>query len=487
MTTVGAPPPRLALDGIVKSFDGNEVLHGVSLSVAAGEFVGLVGPNGAGKSTLIKILDGVYTADSGTITIDGKRVEQRELGEHVGVVHQSLGLVETMTVADNICLALPPQRAVGPLLSPRRERVLVREALDLVGMRNVHGRDLVSDLALGERALVAVARLLARGANIVIVDEVTSALPQADVDMLLDRLKRRAATGATIIMVSHRLAEIVTATDRQVVLVDGRVAADTRGALRDVEQLAQLMSSHEAATSGASGPSSVPTASPPPRGEELLVLDAAHSGIYGPFSLSVRAGEAVGVTGPLGMGLYAVAYLASGLTSPDAGEARLGTARPGFVVPDRETEGTFPEETVQTNMTIASLRRWRGKFGLLHSAVERAAAAEQRDRLHVVPPSLRTRQKLLSGGNQQKVLFGRALLCQTKVLVLCEPTRGIDVATRRQIYQLIGELKGDGYAILIVSTDAEDLLAVCDRVGIVDDGALESVMPISEMALAKVV
>lgn len=474
--------PLVTVDGIVKSFNGNEVLHGISLDFVRGEFVGLMGPNGAGKSTLIKILDGVYRPDQGRILIDGRVADQAERARKIGVVHQNLGLVDSMTVWENLCLALPPQYAVRPLLSFRRERELVRHALGQVGLDESLIRKRVGALSLGEKTMVAVARLLARGAELIIVDEVTSALPPNEATWLVDTLRHQARSGSTIVMVSHRLSEIVGAADRQVVIVDGRVVADTRTSLLDIKELTDLMTPE-----GNEGASAVDSSRPLRVGETVLEMRDAYSQTAGPFNFTVSAGEVVGLTGPIGFGLYSIAYLASGFERARRGAVEMSDRGVGFLPPDRETEGNFDEDPVLWNMTVASLNRFSGPFGLLKAAEERSKATEMHTRLAVVPQDLYAKQRTLSGGNQQKVLFGRALLQGSRLLVLCEPTRGIDVVTRQQIYRLIRDLKSEGHAILIISTDAEDLLSVADRVGIMQGSALPRLVTIDELDLASII
>jgi ribose transport system ATP-binding protein len=449
--------PLLSLENVTKSFDATQALRGVSLTIGAGEFVGLVGPNGAGKSTLIKILDGVYAPDGGTITAG-----------RIGVVHQDLGLIESLTVTENLRLGQPPLCSVPPLLSASRERDFCREALRAVGLREDLAHRSVERLSLGERTLVAIARTLARGAELIVVDEATSTLPPRESGWLIDTLKARKLAGAAVLMVSHKLAEILGCADRCVVLVDGQVTADEPIERVDLATLTRLMSrgSHQEA-----GPERVRRV---PAGPPLLSLAGASTALAGPFTLDVHAGEIVGVTGLVGSGLYELALLASGRARPAIGSVRTAPGvRVGLLPPDRSAQANFPAESVAWNLTIGGLRRWRTRAGTLNHSAELGAARALAGELDVSPPNVSARMAALSGGNQQKVLIGRMLLAQSSAqagcVVLCEPTRGVDVGARADIYRLIRQLAARGIGVLIVSSDTEDLLTLADRVGVVEN------------------
>ncbi len=479
--TVGSGAPLLSLQNIVKSFEGTQALRGVSLDIRAGEFVGLVGPNGAGKSTLIKILDGVYAPDSGTIRVDG--VPQSVSGGHlpgVGVVHQDLALVGTLTVTENLRLGMPALHSVGPFLSPSKEHDFCSAALTAVGLSPDLANKSLERLSLGERTLVAIARTFAQGAALVVVDEATSALSPRESLWLIDTLKARKRGGAAVLMVSHKLSEILDATDRCVVLVDGRVQGDVTTAHTDLGTLTRLMS--PVRDGQVQVAQQRERTSERPHTEPVLVMDGACVKEAGPFTLDVRRGEIVGVTGLVGSGLYELAMLASGRTRPTSGSVLLDDAGDvGLLPPDRGTQGNFPAETVAWNLTIGSLRRWRRRSGLLDLEGEVVDAQRRIEDLEVRPARGRARQASLSGGNQQKVLLGRVLLQTASFMVLCEPTRGVDVRARAEIYRLVNELPAQGIAVLVVSSDTEDLLALADRVGVVEQGRCSETWPVDEL------
>jgi ribose transport system ATP-binding protein len=470
--------PTLALEGVTKSFGAATVLHGIDLHIGPGEFVGLMGPNGAGKSTLIKILGGVHPASGGTIRVGGTVVPSLADRADVGFIHQDLGLVEAMTVLDNLRLGERPLRRMGLFLDRGAERAAGLAALERVGLAWALDEP-VAALAPGEQALVAIARAFARGARILFVDESTSTLPPADADRVIAALRESAAKGATIVMVTHKLHEILDATDRVVVLIDGRLAADPRTAGMDRAALVDVLLQHEAAKverpeQEAGGASA--------GGDPVLEIAGAYAGRAGPVDLALRPGEVLGLTGLAGSGLHDIAFLAHGTLAPTRGTVRRAPgARVALVPPHRETQGGFDELSVHENITIGALDRWTSRVRRLATGRARRDSEEIAARLNVQPPGVDTPFGVLSGGNKQKVIFGRALLQDPAVYVLCEPTRGVDVGTRSEIYGLVAELRDSGAAVLVVTSDSEDLFAVCDAVAVVEDGRLSERRPIENM------
>jgi ribose transport system ATP-binding protein len=466
----------LEVTGLTKSFGPNRVLKGISIAVDEGEFVGLMGPNGAGKSTLVKILAGVYRASSGDVKVGGHAAGS--LGENslVGFVHQDLGLADGLTIAENLSLGTPRRSLFGPILDKRAERAAARAALGRVGLA-LHPDALVGELTLGEKALVAVARVFDRGARILVIDETTSTLSPADANRVITSLKASAKSGAAVIMVTHKLAEILNATDRVLIIVDGELVADapTRGL--DRAALVRMLRQHESAAPDEARSGGRPA-------EVLLELRDAQVGILRSLNLKLTAGEVVGISGLPGSGLHDIAFAMNGNLKLRRGEVLL--ARPGIkralVPPHRETQSGFLGLTVRENMALSALHSWRRMNSLLDPRPEKRDCRRVMATLNVQPPRLDNEYDTLSGGNKQKVIFGRALLSRPDVYILCEPTRGVDVGTRSEIYRLIRELAHDGAAILIASSDAEDLFSVCDRVALITGGVLQPLRPISELA-----
>lgn len=473
------PAPELSIRGLSKSFGPNQVLCDVDLTISSGEFLGLMGPNGAGKSTLIKILDGIYPASRGDIILGGDRVESLSGRPDVGFIHQDLGLVEDLSILENLRLGDVPMRLCGPILNRRAEQDAAERALEHVGLDRP-AYTLVEELSAGEKTLVAIARVLDRGASIVFVDEATSTLPPGEARRVIQSLLKMTREGATVIMVTHKLSEILDACQRVAVLLDGRLAADKPTEGLDRDALVRLLLQHEAARAeqeaGGDGHGMGEA------GEVVLELREACGGRAGPVDLTLHAGEVIGVTGLTGSGLHDIAFLAHGSLHPSSGSvvAKKGLKR-ALVPPHRESQGGFPELTVRQNLTISALGRWRTKLRLLATRQEAADSADMIKRLSVRPPQTDIDFDVLSGGNKQKVIFGRALFREPQAYLLCEPTRGVDVATRSEIYRLIRELAEHGSAVLVVSSDLEDLLAVCDRVAAIQDGRLSELRPISAM------
>jgi ribose transport system ATP-binding protein len=451
-----------------KSFGSNRVLHGISLRVEPGELVGLMGPNGAGKSTLVKILDGVYSPDSGEIRLFGKPV--RSLGGRgdVGFIHQDLGLIDDLTIAENMRLGQPTVRLAGPILAHGRERAMARDALSRVSLDLDPGL-LVGELSPGEKTLVAIARALQHGARLLIVDEATSTLSPRDARILLKTLRDLTGEGAAVVMISHKLSEILDTTNRIVVLMDGLITTDEPRADLDRQALAQRLLQHDEI-----GAEQKVAAVP---GEELVSLRGVRRGACGPIDLALRAGEVVGVTGLAGSGLHDLAYLAAGTVEPEAGDVRVRQGvRRAFVPPHRETQGGFSLLNVRDNMTISALSHWADK-GLLALGRERDDALEMIERVGVSPADPDYAFGALSGGNKQKVIFGRVMFTKADLFVLCEPTRGVDVKTRRELYRIIIELRDAGAGVFVVTSDVEDLFAVCDTVSVIIDGTLGALRP----------
>jgi ribose transport system ATP-binding protein len=442
------------VDAVRKRFGATQALDGVTCSFERREFVALLGPNGAGKSTLIKILDGVYDADAGAIRVRGGR-------RGLGVVHQDLGLVEDLTVAENMYLG-----RTGPLVNPRQSAARTERALAAVGLTTIDPHALVSSLSLGQRAMVAVARTFDRGAETVVIDEVTAGLHPHEARWVVEQLRVAAELGATVLMVTHKLDEALGVATRYVVLRDGRVALDAPAQEVTKPRLVEVMARdrREITTPGRD-------ALIVDEADVVCSLEGVYAGPAGPVSLSVAAGTVTALTGPLGSGLHEIAYAAAGLLAPRRGSVVVAKGLRRACVPaHRESEGVFPEDSVEFNVAAGGWRRWRTRAGLLDLRAQRRDCDRAAAALNVTPRRLDATVSDLSGGNQQKALFARALMRDPQLLVLCEPTRGVDVGTRREIYAQVRAIAAQGCAVLVASTDYEDIAALADTVGVLDAG-----------------
>ncbi|MGW9027110.1 ATP-binding cassette domain-containing protein [Streptomyces sp. NPDC055722] len=457
ISTAVLPRPAVRVRGLVKAFGGRTVLGPLDLDIHPGEFVALLGHNGAGKSTLIKILDGVYTADGGELTSSGEGC--------VGVVHQELGLIDGLSVLENLRLGQAPERhRFGPL-NRTAERRKAQETLDRFGLDyDLDAR--VADLAPSDRALLAVARAAAARPRVIVLDETTSVLSTADAADLIRALKEKSPSDIAFVMVTHKLQEALDLATRVVVLRDGVKVCDREVPLPSVEEVTEFLTPEKVATAA------VEHIGADFATEILFEMSEVRHESLGPIDLRIRRGECVAVTGQGGSALTTFAYVAAGKLKPITGTVTVN-ARRAIVPPNREREGALPKLTVRENVALGNLGRWlRGP--LLSLRAERASVSEMISSLGVLPANDQAEQSTLSGGNQQKVIFGRAILSDAEVLILCEPSRGVDVATRRQIYDLMRSLKASGCALLVVATDPQDILATSDRILLMRDGRIES-------------
>ncbi|MEV4420143.1 sugar ABC transporter ATP-binding protein [Patulibacter sp. NPDC049589] len=459
--------PLLSIAGLRKSFGSTPVLRGIDFTARAGQVHGLLGTNGAGKSTMIKVLAGHHDADAGTIDVRDHR--QVDSVGRIGVVHQDLALVDALTVRDNFHLSRRGGLTRAGLVDVRRERGAVTNALRAVNL-DLDPETPLSELTLGTKSLLAVARLLANDADVLLLDEVTAALTRRESSWLLTEMRRLADEGRAVIVVSHRLHEIVEFCDEVTLLRDGSVAyAGPTPDLRGLHAMFESGGARPAREAGAE----------PRTGPVALRLDTVSRGEVGPIDLTVRRGEVVSVVGALSSGLYELGHLAAAATKPASGRRALsgrepGTpARCGFVPEDRKALGILPRLDVAANLTISAERRvfprlWAGP------ASERRSVDVVMDDLSVHPRDPTMKIEDLSGGNQQKVLMGRTQLLDPDLLVLCEPTRGVDVGTRHAIYEYIESARASGAAILVVTIDVDDALAVADRVVVIESGSITS-------------
>ncbi|GHD75726.1 sugar ABC transporter ATP-binding protein [Streptomyces goshikiensis] len=477
--TSPSPPPRpgaeplVRIRGLGKRFGGTVALDGVDLDVHGGSVLALLGPNGAGKSTLIKVLAGVHHADEGEVTVAGHPLGSEAAHRAMSFIHQDLGLVEWMTVAENIALGTGYPRR-GGLISWRRTRRRCDEALRIVaGHLDADAR--IADLAPAERSLVAIARALARRARLFVLDEPTATLPAADCARLFGVLHALRDRGHGILYVSHRLDEVYEVADTFAVLRDGRIVSHGPLAPYGPERLVRDIVGHEPAPRP---PAAAPVsgAGPARRRPPLLSLDGVRTARTGPVSLDLREGEVlamVGLTGAghahLGRALAGALPLLGGRALLDGRPYRPGTVAAalgrgvGFVAANRQEEGCAAELTVRENFLANPRAAGVPAWHWLRPREERAEAAALIERFSVLPRDSEVPIATLSGGNQQKVMLGRALRGEPRLLILEEPTAGVDVGAKASIHRLLDEALAAGLAVLLVSADFEEVADVCHR------------------------
>ncbi|MDH6696431.1 sugar ABC transporter ATP-binding protein [Streptomyces sp. MAA16] len=478
----------LAVTGLGKSFPGVRALSDVYLTVRAGTVHALVGENGAGKSTLIKVLTGVYRPDAGEVVYDGAPVRFATplAAQRAGIstIYQEVNLVPLMSVARNLCLGREPRGRLG-LIDFRRMHREAEEALGRLGLR-VDVRRPLRELGVGAQQMVALARAVAVDARVVVMDEPTSSLEPREVATLFGVIRMLRGQGVAVVYVSHRMDELYEICDEVTVLRDGRVVHTGPLAGLDRLRLVSLMLGREIGEVRAEGLTKFSgthdTAAEPVLTATNLTVRHRLRGV----SLSVRPGEVVGLGGLLGSGRSETAKAIAGALPTDAGRVSVaGTAvRPGstaaairagisLLPEDRKAEGVVPGLSVRENIALAALPSL-SRFGLVDDArIDRIVETFMK-RLRIKAAGPHQKVGELSGGNQQKVLLARWLALHPKVLLLDEPTRGIDVGAKAEVQALIDELADDGLAVLLISSDTEELIEGSDRVVVLKEGVVVS-------------
>ena len=469
--------PLVEIRGVSKAFPGVQALDDVSLAVHAGEVHMLLGQNGAGKSTLIKILYGAYPPDRGEFLVAGRPVrihgpaDARRLG--IACIFQEFSLVPHLSVAQNLWLGREPRGRVPWLvdraaLHARARQVLATLRLDL------DTRTPVSRLGVAQQQMVEIAKALSQQARVLVMDEPTAALSDREIDVLFERIAALRRDGIAIVYISHRLREVFAIGDRISVLRDGRLVAGTRPAETTPRDLVRLMVGREVDTSSRATFCRTP-------GEIVLETRglAAANGVAG-VDIEVRAGEIVGLAGLVGSGRTEVARAIFGADPRTGGEVRLsGTplaggpaaavARGVALVPEsRKHDGLALGHSVQANILLAGLRR-HFPSGWYRRGVAQQVAARLIAQLGVATPSARRAVQYLSGGNQQKVVIGKWIGAGARLYLFDEPTRGIDVGAKAEIYRLLARLVAEGAGVLMISSELSEIVAVCDRAYVMRD------------------
>ena len=472
----------LRMEGVRKRFGATLALDGVALSVSAGEVLSLVGENGAGKSTLMKVLSGAHQPDEGRMWLGGELyapahpLEARRAG--VAMIYQELSLARHMTVMENISLGMEP--VCGPFVKWADVRRRADEAMAQLGRPDIDPGMPIYKLSPAEQQLVEIARAIAIGARVVVLDEPTSSLARNDIERLFELVRRLKTQGLGIIYISHFLEEVRAVCDRFTVLRDGRSVGSGETAATPTEQIIALMVGRDV--------KDLYPRSPRTAGETVLELTDL-AGVVKPAnaSLTLHRGEVFGIAGLIGAGRTELLRAIFGLDPVRRGviqfKAHLGPASPaqqwarglGLVSEDRKMEGLALSLSVADNLTLSSLRP------LVNPSTQAATSQTWIEKLAIRCRGPQQRVGDLSGGNQQKVAMARLLQHGVDVLLFDEPTRGIDVGSKAQIYQLIDELAAAGKAVLIVSSYLPELLGICDRIAVMCKGRLHPARPVSEI------
>ncbi len=487
----------LRVRGVTKTFGGVHALNGVDFELRRGEVHALLGENGAGKSTLINVLSAVLTEYGGRVEISGRPVNfhgpRDAQAAGVATIHQELDLVPDMTIAENLFLGREPRTALG-MFDHRRLLRDAEAALDVAGVSLDPSRA-VRSLRVGEQQLVMIAKALSLDARILIMDEPTSALAEAEVEHLFSVIRDLRSREVSVIYISHRMEELEKVADRATVLRDGKVVGTVEVAATPSRSLVEMMVGRPIGelfpVAGAE------TRDELLRVERLSVRPRKHRpGLSEPrdISLSVSRGEIVGLAGVMGSGRTELLETLFGAGPPgvrtgsvflEGKELELTSPRRaisagiGFVPEDRKNLGLVLEHSVNDNTTIAALRRF-ASGGLMVRSRERQAVERTISDLNIKASSRRAAVGTMSGGNQQKVLFGRQLLTRPRLLLLDEPTRGVDVGAKAEIYQLLAKLAEDGMGIVMASSELPELLGMCDRIVVLRSGTVAATFSASE-------
>ncbi len=485
-------PPLLSLVGISKSYGGVKALENVSLSVEAGTVLGLIGENGAGKSTLMKILGGVVQPSAGNIVVDGVAHSTMTVADAaragIAFVHQELTVLDNLDVAANIFLGREAV-AGGPLRLVRNRRMhdLARPLLERLGA-DFGPETSVSKLLIAQRQLVEIARALSVDARIIIMDEPTSSLTLQETDRLLQVIAELRGSGVSVIYISHRLHEVKICADRVVCLRDGRVVGELSRDQIDHNAMIRLMIGRDLRALY------IPPRAPP--GGELCVIDHVVTSAFPgrQISLGIRRGEILGLAGLVGSGRTSLARALFGVDPILSGEVRLAGQRAEirspraaiaqgiYLVPeDRKGQGLVLEMPLSENISLASLRRF-ASFNLVDRDAEATSARAQQVSLRIKTPNVAVHAATLSGGNQQKVVLAKWLSMAPRLIIFDEPTRGVDVGAKGEIYALMRALADDGVAIIMISSDMEEVIGVSDRVAVMHEGEISGVLERADLS-----
>jgi len=473
--------PIIETNGINKSYYGNRVLKDINFDLRKGEVLGLVGENGAGKSTLIKILSGVVRADSGNISIEGIQKETYDMkvaGESgISVVFQELSLANNLTVADNIFIGNFPQNKLGSI----DKKKVHRQTTALLKQFNVdiQSNELVGDLSIGKRQIVEILKAVSKNPKVLILDEPTSSLEKNEIEILFSFIQSLRTSGYSIIYITHFLEEVFTIVDRVFVLRDGNSIGVFNPDEINEKKLIELMINQSADQY-----MTYETRIKRDLQNFISIENLSKHGSFSDFNLHIKKGEIVGLAGVVGCGKDAVCKALAGVMSTNSGTIRINekavsvrnpveALQNGIILlpENRKTEGLFLDQDVKNNIYASAIKRVSVN-GWIKEKKVRALSEEYRKKMHIKLHSLGQEVRYLSGGNQQKILLAKCIAADPRLLIALDPTRGIDVKAKKDIHTIFSDLAQKGYSILMISSELEELLNVCDRVISMVDGRI---------------
>lgn len=474
---------QIEMRGIDKSFGGNAVLKNAGFLLEGGEIHALMGENGAGKSTLMKILTGVYTKDAGTVIVDGQEVcyKNPQEAEKAGIVfiHQELNVLFDLTVEENMFLGKEIHNRFG-VCDKKAMRAQVKQILDKLGVKIEPG-EVMSHLSVGQQQMIEIAKALMVDAKVIIMDEPTAALTQSETEVLFKVVKSLREKGVSIVYISHRMEEIFELCDRITILRDGSYIATKAIKDTDMNDVVKMMIGREIGERYPQRDCKI--------GDVMLdVQNLTCPGVFEKVSFQVRAGEVLGVSGLMGAGRTEIMQAILGNMPHVTGKIVLDgkeiqNKSPqqamkngiGFITEDRKVEGLMLEESIMKNISMANLGRI-SRHGVIDRKAEQDLVKRGIEELHIKCFGPQHECDNLSGGNQQKVVFAKWIYTEPKVLILDEPTRGVDIGAKKEIYNIINDLAAKGVAIIMVSSELPEVLGMSDRIMVVREGMVRGVL-----------
>ena len=477
----------LVMNNISKEFPGVKALDDVSISVKKGEIHALIGENGAGKSTLMKILSGAYVSDSGEVIVDGEKIKNPTpalmIEKGIAVIYQELMLLEHRTVAENIFIGRYPKNRYGMVdyKKMRDEALRISQELQL----DLDPDAIVGDLSVAKRQMVEIAKAMSRNAKIIVLDEPTATLGEAELEGLFALVKSLAKKGITFIYISHRLREIFELCTTLTILKDGKKVEIGKVSDYDTDMLVNRMVGRDMSDIYPKKERNI--------GKEILCVEnLTRKGILHDVSFCLRKGEILGIAGLAGAGRTEILRAIIGADPVDGGCVKIKgknvkfrspadgiRAKLGIVPEERKTQGLMLKQNVTYNTSIASLKKYMTN-GLINTRKEKQIAKDYVDLFHTRPGKIDVITQNMSGGNQQKVVLSKCLACDCEILLVDEPTRGIDVGAKQEIYNILNNLVKDGMSIVMVSSELPELLGVCDRIMVMNEGHMMAIVDAEE-------